>query len=65
MPRVVQLAVERTAVDPFVAVFYRWGCRIGVAMVDDYPNWTAHIRRFEARPAVQRALVQEGILLWR
>ena len=53
-----------TAVDPFLLVFYRWGNRIGLSMRDAYPQWTAHAERVHARPAVQRALQQEGIVVW-
>jgi glutathione S-transferase len=53
-----------TAVDPFLLVFYRWGNRIGLSMRRDYPQWTAHAERVHARPAVQRALQQEGIVVW-
>lgn len=53
-----------TAVDPYLLVFYRWGNRIGLDMRSAYPGWTAHAERTHARPAVQRALLQEGIVIW-
>lgn len=51
--------------DLFLLVFFRWGNRIGMAMADDYPHWTAWTRRLEGRPATARVLAQEGVSLWR
>lgn len=51
-------------VDPYLLVFYRWGNRMAIDMQNDYPAWTSHARRLEAREAVQRAISQEGISLW-
>lgn len=52
------------AVDAYLAVLYRWGNCIGLPMGADYPEWTAHARRLMERPALQRALEQEGVTLW-
>lgn len=46
--------------DPYLLVFWRWASAIGEDM-DRLPAWNAHARRVLARPAVQRALAQEGI----
>ena len=53
-----------TLVDAYLLVFFRWGNRIGLDMRSAYPGWTAHAERVAARPAVQRALKQEGIGIW-
>ncbi|MGH7866237.1 MAG: glutathione S-transferase family protein [Candidatus Dormibacteraceae bacterium] len=53
-----------TFVDAYLLVFFRWGNRIGLDMRAAYPAWTAHAERVAARPAVQRALQQEGIGIW-
>jgi glutathione S-transferase len=50
-----------TVVDPYLLVFYRWGNRIGLDMRRDYPAWSNHAERLLERPAVQRALQQEGV----
>lgn len=50
-----------TVIDPYLLVFYRWGNRIGLTMRSDYRHWAAHTERVLARPAVRRALQQEGI----
>lgn len=52
-------------VDPFLLVFYRWGNRMRIDMRGQYPAWTVHAEQMEARHAVQRALQQEGVSLWR
>lgn len=59
------LGERYSVVDPYLAVFYRWGMRMSIDMPKSFPNWTCHARRIEARPAVQRALEQENISLWR
>lgn len=51
-------------VDPTLLVYFRWGNRMKLNMADRYPAWTAHVRRLEARPAVQRALTAERVSLW-
>ncbi len=53
-----------TVVDPYLLVFYRWGNRIGMDMRAGYPAWTAHAERVCGRPAVQRVLQQQGIVVW-
>jgi len=58
------LGESYSIVDPYLAVFYRWGMRMNIDMPRVFPCWTAHTRRIEVRPAVQRALQQEGISLW-
>ncbi|MGO4387132.1 glutathione S-transferase family protein [Microvirga sp. 2YAF29] len=54
-----------SVVDPYLLVFYRWGNRMSRNMQGAYPAWTAHARRLEKREAVQRAIAQEGISLWK
>jgi len=54
-----------SVVDPYLLVFYRWGNRMSLDMQGMYPAWSAHARRLEKREAVQRALSQEGISLWK
>jgi len=46
--------------DAYGVVFYAWGRRAGLPM-DELKNFTAHKNRMIARPAVKRALDQEGI----
>ena len=53
-----------TFVDAYLLVFFRWGNRIGLDMMKSYPGWTHNAERVAARPAVQRALQQEGIGIW-
>jgi glutathione S-transferase len=53
-----------TYVDAYLVVFFRWGNRIGLDMKKDYPGWSDHAERVAARPAVQRALQQEGVGIW-
>lgn len=50
-----------SAVDAYLLVFFRWGNRLGFAMRQDYPHYTAIMDRVRARPAVARAVAQEGI----
>jgi glutathione S-transferase len=50
-----------SVVDPYLLVFYHWGQRIGLDMRRLYPAWTRLTHRIIARPAVARALAQEGI----
>ena len=47
--------------DAFLLVFWRWGGRIGFDMHDRYPAWTRTTARALTRPAVQRAIAQEGL----
>jgi len=51
-------------VDPCLLGYFRWGNRMQLDMAGRFPAWTAHARRLEARPAVQRALAAEKISLW-
>lgn len=58
------LGERYSIVDAYLLVFFRWGNRMAVDMSGLYPVWTAHAKRMEERPAVQRAISQEGISLW-
>ena len=51
-----------TAADSYVAVFFRWGRRIGLDM-SRYPNMSALVARATGRPAVARAIEREGLAL--
>lgn len=51
-------------VDGYLLVFYRWGNRMGLDMRSLYPAWTQHSLKIIDRPAVLRALTQEGISVW-
>jgi glutathione S-transferase len=53
---------RHSVVDGYLLVFYRWGNRASFA-VRDLPNYTAHIERLLARPAVKRVMADEGITL--
>lgn len=55
---------EYSLVDAYLLVFYRWGMRIGIDMRGSYPRYTQHAEAVAARPAVQRVLQQEGIVIW-
>lgn len=50
-----------SAVDPFLLVIYRWSVRIGHRSAHEYPAWARHTRTMLARPAVLRAVQQEGL----
>ena len=50
-----------TVSDPYLLVFTRWLDENGLGDLDDYPNVKAHRARVETRPAVRRALEQEGL----
>ena len=52
-----------TVVDPYLLVFYHWGGRVGLAMPEACPAWTALSRRVAARPAVGCVLQKEGIAI--
>lgn len=54
-----------STVDLYLLVIYRWGNRMGHDMRNDYAAWTQHTLRLLERPAVERALAQEGISMWR
>jgi glutathione S-transferase len=49
-----------SVVDAYLLVFYYWGNRIELDMRTRYPAWTRLAARVAARPAVQRALANEG-----
>jgi glutathione S-transferase len=48
--------------DPYLLVMTRWLGRVGEPLAD-YPRVEAHMHRMMARPAVQRAFVEEGLRL--
>ena len=50
-----------SVVDPFLLVFWRWGGRVGYDMRKICPAWTDLAQRTVTRPAVRRALRQEGL----
>lgn len=49
-----------TAGDSYLAVFFRWARRMEMDM-SRYPRWAALVERAVDRPAVQRAVGQEGL----
>lgn len=51
---------EFSAVDSYMAVFYRWAKRINV-QVDKYEHWGAHVAKILEREAVKRAIANEGL----
>lgn len=53
-----------TIADPYLLAVYRWVVRIGIDGRSRYPAWHAHAERLGRRPAVQRALDQEGLTLF-
>lgn len=50
-----------TIVDAYLLVFYRWGNKVGLAMRELCPRFSAVIAQVRARPAVQRVIAREGI----
>ena len=56
-----------TIADTYLLIFYRWGVRVGAAEKNwdmrRYPAWTRHTHRMLERPAVQRAMRRENIIL--
>lgn len=50
-------------VDPFLLVVFRWGNVLGFPMERDYRAWSEAVKRTRSRPAVQKAIEQEGIKL--
>ncbi len=50
-----------TVSDPYLYVFARWLDRDGVGGMKDLPRITAHRARMQTRPAVKKALEQEGL----
>lgn len=53
-----------TVADPYLFVMFRWGVRIGLPMKSTYPTWFEQTMAMSERPAVQRALRQEGLNLF-
>ena len=51
---------DYTAVDSYFVTFFRWGLRLEFDM-GGYPRWAALVARAVERPAVLRALEQEGL----
>jgi glutathione S-transferase len=47
--------------DPYLFTFYVFLYRLDGFDLGPYPAWTAHARKMLARPAVARALAQEGL----
>jgi glutathione S-transferase len=52
-----------SVVDPYLLVFYVWGCRIGLDMEINYPAWRRLTKQTLQRPAVQLVLAKEDVLL--
>ncbi len=50
-----------TVSDPYLYVFARWFDRDGVGGMKNLPRITAHRARMQTRPAVKKALEQEGL----
>jgi glutathione S-transferase len=55
------LGERYSLVDAYLLVFFRWGNRIGLPMRSQFPDFTRVMDAVRARPAVQRAVEQEGI----
>ncbi len=53
-----------TAADPMLLFIWRMSVRLGFPMVETYPNFTAWVKRMEARASVVRMLADEAISLW-
>ena len=51
-----------STVDCYAFVFYGWGLRARLPMLE-LPNFTRHKDRMLARPAVQRVVVREGLII--
>ena len=56
------VADQYTVADPYLLVFYRWGNRAKMD-VRSLANYTAHVERMLARPAVKTVMTDEGITL--
>jgi glutathione S-transferase len=54
------LSDKYSVLDPYALTFYAWGIRRELP-VGDLKSYTAHRDRMMARPAVQRAVADEGI----
>lgn len=52
---------QYTVVDPYLLVFWLWGRSIGMEMSEGWPHWSRLMERVIERPAVRRALHQEGL----
>jgi glutathione S-transferase len=52
-----------SAADPYLLVFFHWGQRIGLEMRRHYPAWATATDRTLSRPAVQRVLQDEGVVI--
>lgn len=59
------LGTQFTVVDPFWFVFYRWGVLAGYDMPLKFPAYTAHAKLLCERPSIQKALIAEGISVWK
>jgi glutathione S-transferase len=53
-----------TAPDPMLLFILRMSNRLGFAMAQTYPAYTAWAKRMEARPSVQAMLAAEQISIW-
>jgi glutathione S-transferase len=53
-----------TAADPMLLFVLRMSNRLGFAMAENYPAYTAWAKRMEARPSVQAMLAAEAIAVW-
>jgi glutathione S-transferase len=49
-----------TLVDPYLLVFYTWGCIFGMPMAD-YGHYRNHALRMNARPAVAKVMQAESV----
>jgi len=54
---------DYSVADPYLYIFARWRQRDGMGHAERHPLVRAHIRRMQERPAVRRALEQEGLPL--
>jgi glutathione S-transferase len=52
-----------SVVDPYLLVLYQWGGRVGLNMRASYPAWSRMTDQTSRRPAVQRVLEVEKIIL--
>jgi glutathione S-transferase len=55
------MGADYTVTDPYLYVFSRWFHANRLGHPDDFPKTAAHLRRVQDRPAVRRALEQEGL----
>jgi glutathione S-transferase len=55
------VADQYSFVDSLLVVYYRWGLKVGMDVRNDFPEFTRVIDKALARPAVRRAIDQEGI----